>query len=85
MNGLMIKNDIYWHPRWSSEIGQRFPIKDSTKGLFIFDATVSREEILARLHGIPSDSFTLIELEEVPEKDCEFMGDSGVCYRRTLQ
>ncbi|WP_305045671.1 hypothetical protein [Geoalkalibacter sp.] len=84
MNGLIIKNEIYWHPSWSSDIGRRLSIEDSTKGLFVFAPELSREDILTKLQDIPSDSFSLIELEEVSEKECEFMGDSGRCYRRPL-
>ncbi|KIH75820.1 hypothetical protein SAMN05660860_02962 [Geoalkalibacter ferrihydriticus] len=83
MNGLLIKDPIHWRPTWSSEIGQRLEIKDSTQGLFVFDPKLSRDEILEALKDIPAESFSLIELEEVAQKDCEFTADSGLCYRRT--
>ncbi|MDO3379648.1 hypothetical protein [Geoalkalibacter halelectricus] len=84
MKALLIKDSIRWRPAWSSEIGEKLEIKDSTHGLFIFDPKLSQDEILGMLEDIPADSYTLMELEEAPERDCEFIADSGLCYRRAL-
>lgn len=84
MIGLMIKNEVYWHSDWSSDIGRLLEIKDSTAGMFIFDPALSREQILENLKDIPDTMYSLLELEEVPETDCEFIADSGLCYRRVL-
>ncbi len=81
MTGLTIKNEIHWHRMWSSEIGEKLPIKDSTRGLFIFDNTLSLGEIREALEDIPADAYNLIEVEEVAEDQCEFRADSGTCYR----
>lgn len=84
MIGLLIKNEVYWHSDWSSRIGRLLDIKDSTTGMFVFEPALSRERILENLKDIPEKMYSLVELEEVPESDCEFMTDSGLCYRRVL-
>ena len=82
MKALQILDEIRWHDRWSSEIGKRLNVMDSTKDLYIFEEDLTREDILGILQGVPEDLFRLFDLEAAPEEDCDFMADSGTCYRR---
>lgn len=82
MKGLLIQDEIRWHETWSAEIGRRLRVKDSSNNLFIFDEGTSREEILKVLGDAPEACYQLFELEAAPEEDCDFMGDSGACYRK---
>lgn len=83
MLGLIIRDEVRWHDRWSSEIGRRFSVKDSTDNMYVFDERHSREEILSVLRDAPEDVFQLLDLQEAPEENCDFMLDSGRCYSRT--
>ena len=80
MLGLKILDEVRWHDRWSSEIGRRLQVKDSSNDFFIFDERHSREEILHLLKDAPDDMFSLFEVAESPQKDCDFQTDSGRCY-----
>ncbi len=80
MLGLKIYDGVRWHDRWSSEIGRRLMVKDSTNDFYIFDERHSREEILELLKEVPDDLFGLFEIEETPAENCDFQADSGRCY-----
>ena len=82
MLGLIIKDGIRWHDRWSAEIGRQLSVQDSTNDMYIFDNRHSREEILSIIKEAPEDLYQLIELKEAPEDSCDFMLDSGRCYNR---
>jgi len=82
MKGLLIKDEILWHDRWSSELGSHLRTRDSSNNLIIFDAKYSKEDILSLIGDAPEDIYQIIELEQAPEEDCDFMADSGLCYRR---
>lgn len=82
MLGLKILDEVRWHDLWSAEIGKRLSVSDSSNDLFIFAAQHSRQEVLALLQGVPEELYQLLELDEAPQEDCDFMGDSGRCYRR---
>jgi hypothetical protein len=82
MKGLLIRDELRWHDHWSSEIGRRLAVRDSTKDLYIFDDRTSREDILTVLKEVPEDLYQLFDIEEAPEADCDYMADSGRCYRK---
>ncbi len=82
MQALEIKDHIYWSDRWSAQIGRRLEVADSSEGLFIFPESLGREAILEVLKDVPADLYRLYDLEPAAEEDCDFMADSGACYRR---
>ncbi len=82
MKALEILDEIRWHDNWSSRIGQTLEVRDSTKDLYIFSDKHHRDEILRVLKDVPEGLYRLFDIEEAPEEDCDYMGDSGVCYRR---
>ncbi len=83
MLGLLIKDEILWHDRWSSELGTHLKTKDSTFNIIIFDPRYCKEDILALIGDAPEDIYQIYDLEEeVPEEGCDFLADSGICYRR---
>jgi hypothetical protein len=82
MLGLKILDELRWHDTWSAEIGKRLAILDSSNDLFIFAEELSEEELQELLQGVPKDIYQLVQLDEAPEDNCDFMGDSGRCYRR---
>lgn len=81
MQVLLIKDEIRWHDRWSSEIGRRLRVTDSTHHLFVFDEHHTREDILKVLSEVPEDLYRLVDVEEAPEENCEIQADSGKCYK----
>ncbi|MFA5517120.1 MAG: hypothetical protein WDA20_12610 [Desulfuromonadales bacterium] len=82
MLGLKIRDEIRWHDRWSSEIGRKLRVTDSTNDLYVFDEQHSREEVLAILHEAPEELYDLFEIREAPKDNCDFLADSGRCYSR---
>jgi len=82
MQVLMIKDELRWHDRWSSEIGRRLQVRDSTDHIFVFDDKHTREDILSVLAGVPTELYRLVEVEEAPEETCEILADSGKCYKK---
>jgi hypothetical protein len=82
MLGLKIKDEIRWHDRWSAEIGRKLEVFDSTNDMYIFDQRYSREDILKILGEVPEDLYQIFEVEGAPEENCDYMADSGRCYRR---
>ena len=82
MTGLRINDSVRWHDSWSAEIGRRLQVLDSSNDLLIFDPRYGRDEILEIIKEAPTDLYQLIDLEEAPETDCDFMADSGRCYRK---
>ena len=83
MKGLTILDQVQWHENWSSEIGRRLKIVDSSDDLFIFDPECSEEDIRSVIQEIPQDLYQMFDLEEAPREDCDVMADSGRCYRKT--
>jgi len=81
MQVLLIEDALRWHDRWSSEIGRRLRITDSTHHMLVFDDRHSRSDILTVLKGVPEDLYRLVEVEETPEENCEILADSGKCYK----
>jgi hypothetical protein len=82
MQVLMIQDELRWHDRWSSKIGRKLQVKDSTHRMFVFDEQHTREDILSVLSDVPADLYRLVELEEAPEESCEVLADSGKCYKK---
>ena len=82
MQVLMIQDELRWHDRWSSEIGKRLRVKDSTHHMFVFDEQHTREDILTVLSGVPAELYRLVDVEEAPEESCEIQADSGQCYKK---
>jgi hypothetical protein len=82
MKGLLIEDEIRWLDRWSAKLGTHLKTRDSSNNLIIFDGKYGKEEILALISEAPQDVYRIIDLEEAPEEDCDFMADSGICYRK---
>lgn len=82
MLGLIIRDHVRWHDRWSSEIGRHLAVMDSTDNMYVFDEKHSREDVLSVLGDAPDDLYQLVELETAPEENCDFMLDSGQCYTK---
>ncbi len=82
MKGLLISDKLHWNGNWSAEIGRNLAVHDSTHDLFIFDRRLTGKEILAVLQDVPPSLYRLLDLEEAPEAQCDFMADSGACYRQ---
>jgi hypothetical protein len=82
MQVLMIQDELRWHDRWSSEIGRKLKVKDSTDQMFVFDEQHTREDILTVLSGVPAELYRLVDAEEAPEESCEILADSGKCYKK---
>lgn len=82
MQGLRILDEIRWHEHWSSEIGQKLNVRDSSNDLYIFDPRHSKEDVLSVLNDVPTELYQLFEVAEAPEEDCDYMADSGQCYRK---
>lgn len=81
MKVLLIQDELRWHDRWSSEIGRRLKVKDSTYNMFVFDEGHTREDILSVLKEVPEDLYRLVEVEPAAEEACELPTDSGKCYK----
>lgn len=82
MQGLRILDEIRWHDHWSSEIGQKLKVRDSSNDLYVFDPQHGKEDILSVLKDVPEGLYQLFEVVEAPEEDCDYMADSGQCYRK---
>ncbi len=50
--------------------------------MIIFDERHTEEEILAVVGEAPKDVYQVFDLEEAPQDYCDFMGDSGQCYKK---
>lgn len=81
MLGLRIRDELRWHDRWSAKIGEQLKVVDSSNDLFIFDAAHARGEIMTVLGSVPEDLYELFDVAEAPEDECDYMADSGRCYR----
>jgi hypothetical protein len=82
MKALLIKDEVLWNEESSSKLGTMLDIKDSSNNLLIFSETLSEADILKVIEASPRESYQLFDLEEAPEEDCDFMADSGICYRK---
>lgn len=82
MLGLIIRDPVRWHDRWSSEIGRRFSIRDSTDNMFVFDDRHSQAEIESVLGDAGRDLYQFVDVQEAPREGCDFMLDSGKCYNK---
>lgn len=82
MKGLLIKDEVRWHARWSSELGMHLETRDSSNNLLIFDEKYDEEDILALIGEAPEDTYQILDLDQATEEDCDFLADSGICYRR---
>ncbi len=81
MKALLIKDELYWLNEWSSKLGTMLDTKDSSNNLLIFAENCLEEDILKVIGKVPQNIYQIIDLEEAPEEDCDFMADSGTCYR----
>jgi len=82
MKALLIKDKILWDEEISSRLGMTLDITDSSNNLLIFAENLSEGDILKVIDKNPHDSYQLLDVEEAPEEDCDFMADSGICYRK---
>jgi hypothetical protein len=56
--------------------------RDSSNNLLIFDEKYDDEDILALIGEAPKDTYQILDLDQATEEDCDFLTDSGICYRR---
>jgi hypothetical protein len=82
MKGLLIKDRLRWRDCWSASIGSQLQVRDSSFDLLIFENQHSLRDILKVIGEAPEDAYQILELEEVPQDSCEYIADSGTCYRR---
>lgn len=82
MKALLIKDELHWRDHWSVELGKHLETRDSSNNLLIFTRGCDEKEIMSILADAPKGLYQIIDLEEAPEEDCDFMADSGVCYRK---
>ncbi len=82
MKALLVKNELQWHKDWSSRLGAMLDTKDSSNNLLIFAQSCSEEDILKIIAQAPREIYQILDLEEATEENCDFMADSGACYRR---
>ncbi|OHB33935.1 MAG: hypothetical protein A2X84_05795 [Desulfuromonadaceae bacterium GWC2_58_13] len=82
MKALLIKDEVLWNEESSSKLGTALDIKDSSNNLLIFSDALSEADILKVIDKTPRESYQLLDLEEAAEEDCDFMADSGLCYRK---
>jgi hypothetical protein len=82
MKGLLIKNRVSWRDCWSAEIGKKLRVMDSTYDLLIFDESHDTTDILAIIGEAPTSCYQILELEAASQDLCDFVADSGKCYRR---
>jgi hypothetical protein len=82
MKGLLIKNRVSWRDCWSVEIGKKLRVMDSTYDLLIFDESHDTADILDIIGEAPAGCYQILELEAASQDLCDFVADSGKCYRR---
>lgn len=82
MKGLWIKDELHWHDHWSAELGKHLKTRDSSYNLIIFDEQYGKEDIMAIIGEAPEGAYQIVDLEPASEEECDFMADSGLCYRR---
>jgi len=82
MKGLLIKNRVSWRDCWSAEIGKNLRVMDSTYDLLIFDESHDTADILEIIGEAPTSCYQILELEAASQDLCDFVADSGKCYRR---
>jgi len=82
MKGLLIEDEIRWRDSWSSQLGTHLETRDSSNNLIIFDDKHGKDDILSLIAEAPEEIYRILDLEKAEEEDCDFMADSGVCYRR---
>lgn len=82
MKALVIKDELLWHPSSANKIGTLLEVKDSSNNLIIFSGNPQEDEILKLVADSPKESYEIIDLTEAPEKICDFLTDSGTCYRQ---
>ena len=82
MKALLIKDELHWHPDWSSQLGTVLATRDSSNNLLIFAEGCSEQDIRKVIGKASPDMYEILDLEEAPREDCDFMADSGLCYRK---
>ncbi len=82
MKGLLITDKLHWHDAWSVRMGQTLKIEDSSNNLFIFPENLPAQALKTTLADIPEERYRLMDLEPARDEDCDFMADSGRCYRK---
>ena len=82
MIGLQIKDRMHWDDRISTELGAQFEIIDSTDDLLVFKEGYSHKTIRDLVDHLPPTAYEIMELNTVPEAECEFKCDSGICYHK---
>lgn len=82
MKALLITDELLWHRDWSSRLGTKLATRDSSNNLLVFAQSCTEEDILKVIGKAPREIYRILDLEEAPEEDCDFMGDSGACYRK---
>jgi len=80
MKALLIKNELVWRDSTSAALGAQLDIVDSSDNLLIFKEGNTEQDILNIINDEPKNAYQLLDLETVPETECEFQADSGICY-----
>jgi hypothetical protein len=82
MKALMIKNKLSWRDNSSVALGKHLDIVDSSDNLLIFNESSSEMDILKVIGKVSGKAYQLLDLELAAEDECEFLADSGTCYRQ---
>ena len=83
MKALLIKDELVWRNSSLAALGAHLDISDSSNNMLIFKDGSTEQDILSLISDVPKRAYRLLDLEAVPETECEFMADSGICYRQS--
>lgn len=82
MKALIVKDELNWRDHWSVELGKNLEISDSTNNVLVFKDKYSEKDIRDIVSDAPDELFEIVDLEEASKESCDFMADSGTCYRK---
>ena len=83
MKTLLIEDKLMWRDSASAALGEQLDISDSSYNMLIFKDGNTENDILNIISDVPEDAYRLLDLEKAPEDECEYLADSGICYRQT--
>lgn len=79
---LLIKDKLIWRDSSSAALGAHLDIMDSSDNMLILKDGNTENDLLNIISEESENAYQLLDLEAVPEAECEFMADSGICYRQ---
>jgi hypothetical protein len=82
MKALLIEDELVWRDSSSVALGAQLDISDSSNNMLIFENNNTEQDILNLISDVSENAYRLLDLEKAPEEDCEFLADSGICYRQ---